>query len=161
MKPSILSSRILFALVTILLFTIFCHKETDEDKVRGIITTVQHAAEEKKLLSVLEPISKAYRDPQGNDFDDIKTLMLNYFFRHKKIAVTIPSIDVAVSGQTARANFQAILSGRGGSEDANLGILPEALGLFNFDVQLRKEEGTWKVTSAMWTRVGNGAGQGQ
>ena len=156
MKLHRLSCSLLSVLAAILLFTLACHKETEEDKVRGVITTIQRATEEKKLLSALDPISKAYRDPQGNDFDAIKTLLLYYFYQHKKIGVTIPSIDVTVSGQTARASFQAILSGRGSSEDAHLSILPEALGAYSFDVDLKKEEGKWKVFSAVWTRVGDG-----
>jgi len=65
-----------------------------------------------------------------------------------------------VTGPTAKALFQAILTGRGTGEAAG-GILPEALGAYNFEVLLAKEDGSWKVTSAMWERAGEGAGQKQ
>ncbi len=141
----------------LLLFTA-CHKDTEEDRVRKVVGSVQQATEEKKILSVLEHVSKSYRDPQGNDYDGVKGLLAFYFFQHQKVRVFIPSIDVAVTGPTARATFQSILTGAGSGEGSTLSSLPEALGAYNFEVQFRTEEGRWKVTSAKWERVGEGAG---
>ncbi len=133
-----------------------CSKETEEDKVKKVVTSVQQAAEEKKIGAVLEHISKTYRDPQGNDYNGIKGLLAFYFFRHKKVSVYMPNIDIVVTGPTAKAVFQAILTGRGTGEAAG-GILPEALGAYNFEVLLNKEDGAWKVASAKWERAGEGA----
>jgi hypothetical protein len=130
-----------------------CSKETEEDKVKKVVTSAQQAAEEKKISAVLEHISKTYRDPQGNDYNGIKGILAFYFFRHQKVSVYMPNIDVVVTGSTAKAVFQAILSGRGTGEVAG-GVLPEALGAYNFEVLLYKEDGAWKVTSARWERVG-------
>ncbi len=133
-----------------------CSKSTEEDKVKKVVTSVQQAAEEKKIGAVLEHISKTYRDPQGNDYNGIKGLLAFYFFRHQKVSVYMPNIDIVVTGPTAKAVFQAILTGRGTGETAG-GILPEALGAYNFEVLLNKEDGAWKVTSAKWERAGEGA----
>jgi hypothetical protein len=132
-----------------------CSKETEEDRVKKVITSVQKAAGEKKISAVLEHISKTYRDPQGNDYNGIKGLLAFYFFRHRKVSVYMPNIDIVVTGPTAKAMFQAILTGRGTGEVAG-GILPEALGAYNFEVLLYKEDGQWKVTSAKWERAGEG-----
>ena len=112
-----------------------CSKDTEEDKIKKVLTSVQQAAEEKKIGAVLEHISKTYRDPQGNDYNGIKGLLAFYFFRHQKVSVYMPNIDIVVTGQTAKAIFQAILTGRGTGEAAG-GILPEALGAYNFEVLL-------------------------
>jgi hypothetical protein len=133
-----------------------CSKETEEDKVKKVVTRVQQAAEEKKIGAVLDHISKTYRDPQGNDYNGIKGLLAFYFFRHQKVSVYMPNIDIVVTGPTAKAMFQTILTGRGTGEAAG-GILPEALGAYNFDVLLATEDGLWKVTSAKWERAGEGA----
>jgi len=137
-----------------------CSKETEEDKVKKVVTTVQQAAEEKKISAVLEHISKTYRDPQGNDYNAIKGLLAFYFFRHQKVSVYMPNIDIVVTGSTAKAVFQAILTGRGAGE-ASGGILPEALGAYDFEVLLSKEDGKWKVTSAKWERAGEGLPRSQ
>ncbi|MEK6744015.1 MAG: hypothetical protein AABZ15_10405 [Nitrospirota bacterium] len=140
--------------IPVLLLTA-CPKETEEDKVKKVVTSIQQATEEKKIGAVLEHISKTYRDPQGNDYNGIKGLLAFYFFRHQKVSVYMPNIDIVVTGQTAKAVFQAILTGRGAGE-ASGGILPESLGAYNFEVLLIKEDGTWKVTSAKWERAGEG-----
>jgi len=151
---------LLYILLAVLLLFPACHKETEEDKVKKVVTSVQQAAEEKKIRSVLDHISMSYQDPQGNDYNGIKGLLAFYFFRHQKVSVYMPNIDIVVTGPTAKALFQAILTGRGTGEAAG-GILPEALGAYNFEVLLAKEDGSWKVTSAMWERAGEGAGQKQ
>jgi hypothetical protein len=148
-----------FVTVVVLLLVAACHRETEEDKVRKVISAVQQSAEDKKVLPVLEHVSKTYQDPQGNDYDGIKGLVAFYFFRHRKVGVLIPNIDVTVKGDEALAVFQAILSGKGTGEEAPGGLLPEALGAYDFEVICKKEQGQWKVTSAKWRRAGEALGQ--
>ena len=150
---------LLYIFSAVLLLSLACHKETEEDRVRKVIIGVQHAAEEKKILSVLEHVSKTYQDPQGNDYDSIKGLLAFYFFRHQRVGVFIPNIDVTVTGPAAQAHFQAILTGKGTGEAAPSAILPETLGAYNFEVLFKKEDSTWKVTSSKWGRVEEGAGR--
>lgn len=147
--------RLLYIIPAALLLFPACHKDTEEDKVRKVITDVQRSAEEKKVLAVLDHISRSYRDPQGYDRDGIKGLLAFYFFRHQKVSVYLPDIEIIVTGGTATAVFQAILTGRGTGESAGA-VLPEALGAYHFEVLLRKEDGAWKVTSAKWERAGEG-----
>ena len=127
-----------------------CSKETEESKVKKAVAEVQHAAEEKKISRALDHISKSYGDPQGNDYNDIKGILAFYFFRHQRVSVFIPNVDVVVTGSAAQAVFQAVMNGRG----TGGGILPEALGVYNFEVHLSKEDGTWKITSAGWKPAG-------
>lgn len=137
------------ALLLIAMMLHGCHTETEEDKVKKVITTVQKAAENKDVKEVLSHVSKTYHDPQGNDYEGIKGILLFYFFRHQNVSIFIPELDVAVHDGAAAAKFQAVLSGRSkGAGD----ILPEALGVYVFDVSLAREEGKWKVTSAKWER---------
>lgn len=126
-----------------------CSRETDENKVKKVILGIQHAAEEKNIGEVLGHLSKSYRDPQGNDYNGIKGLLAFYFFRHQKVSVYLPSIDIGVNGPTAKASFQVILTGRGVGEAAG-GALPESLGVYNFEVFLSMESGSWKVVAATW-----------
>jgi hypothetical protein len=145
---------VLLSLLVILLLFPSCHKETEEDKVRRVITDVQKSAEEKRIMSILEHISKTYQDPQGNNYDGIKGLLTFYFFQHQKVSVFIPDIEIVVTGPTAKATFQAILTGRGTGEAAATAVLPEALGAYSFEVHFKQEEGRWKATSATWERPG-------
>lgn len=127
-----------------------CRKDTDEERVKQIILSIRQAAENKDVRQMLSHISKKYTDPQGNDYEGIKGLILFYFYRHQKIAVFLNDLETKVSGHTATAGFEAILSG-GGSTGT---ILPEALGAYRFNVSFTKEAGEWKVISARWERPG-------
>jgi len=127
-----------------------CSKDTEENKVKKVVIGVQQAAEERKISAVLDHISKSYRDPQGNDYNGVKGILAYNFFRHQKVSVYLQNIDVVVSGPTAQVMFQAVMTGR----DMGGEILPEALGTFNFEVHLSKEDGTWKITSAKWQPAG-------
>jgi hypothetical protein len=147
-------SLVLFA--SVLSFFDSCHRATEEDKVRNVITGVEQAAEQKNIMSMLKHISTAYHDPKGNDYDAVKGLLAYYFIRHEKVGIFIPSIEVAVKGQTARAEFQAILTGGGGDEEQPGSLLPDDLGAYAFIVEFAKEKGAWKVTSATWRRSGEG-----
>jgi hypothetical protein len=103
---------------------------------------------------IITSISKAYRDPQGFEYESIKGLLLSYFFRHQKVHVAIPDKTISVEGETARAEVQAVLTGD--QSDSAMTILPESLGVYTFEVSLRKEENEWMVTSARWHRAGEG-----
>jgi len=139
----------LFAAIFMVPFTQGCHKETEEDKVKKVIISVQKAAEEKDIKEVLSHLSRTYRDPQGNDYEGVKGLLLFYFFRHQKVSIFIPDLEIRVSDSAAAAKFQAVLSGR----NQGVGnILPESLGVYVFDVSFMKESGEWKITSAKWER---------
>jgi len=129
-----------------------CRTETEQDKIRKVITGVQKAAEEKDIKQIISSLSRTYRDPQGYDHDTIKGLLIAYFFRHQKVHVYIPDIVISVEGPSAKAMFQAVLTG--GQTGSAVDIMPDALGMYAFDVSFRKEEDVWKVVSAQWNRVG-------
>ncbi len=148
----------MFIFPAVLMLFAACHRESEEDKVRKVVTAVQQAAEEKKILSVLEHVSKSYRDPQGNDYDGVKGLLAFYFFRHQKVGIFIPTIEIAVTGPEAKARFQAILTGKGSGDAASSSVLPETLGAYDFEVLFKKEENKWKIASAKWERIGEGGG---
>jgi hypothetical protein len=142
-----------FAVCSLILALHGCHRETDADKIKKVITNVQKAAEEKDVKKILDVVSKTYQDPQGFDFDSIKGLLLGYFFRHQKVHVYIPDIDISVEDSSAKAVFQTVLTGGDRTGSAS-DILPDALGMYAFYVSFRREAGEWKVTSARWNRVG-------
>lgn len=148
-----------FALLVLLFFgmTIIapgCHKETEQDKVKKVITDIQKAAEEKEVKKITNNLSKAYNDPQGYNYDTIKGLLLGYFFQHPKISAYITNLEISVENTFAKAVFQAVLTG-GSKTGSTADLVPESLGMYAFVVSFMKEPDGWKVTSATWERVGN------
>jgi ketosteroid isomerase-like protein len=132
-----------------------CHKETEQDRVKQVISTIQKAAEEKDATKIINNLSKTYSDPQGFNHDTIKGLLLGYFYQHPKISAHITDLEVSLAGMAAKAVFQAVLTG--GKTGSAAGLIPDALGVYAFVVELKKEPDGWKVTSATWARVGEGS----
>jgi hypothetical protein len=131
-----------------------CHKETEQDKVRKVITNLQKAGEEKDIKKISNSISKSDKDPQGNNYGSIKGLVIACFYQYPKISIYITKLDVSVNGASAEANFQTVLTSRGAAESSPA-VLPESLGVYAFDVIFKKESDEWKVVSAQWERVGD------
>jgi ketosteroid isomerase-like protein len=152
-----LKNLISICLVIAVLAPLFsCTKETEEDRVKKVVTSVQKAAEEKKIKTIQEHLSKAYRDPGGHDYEGIKGLLAFYFFRHKTVSVYLSGLEVVVNGPQATARFQTLLTAKGvDGEEASV-LLPDALGAYDFEVAFRKEEKDWKIVSSTWQRAMEG-----
>lgn len=146
-------------LFTMTIATPGCHKETEQDRVKRVITDIQRSAEEKDVKKIITSISKSYNDPQGFNCDTIKGLLLGYFFQYPKISVSITNLEISVESTSAKALFQAVLTGRSETGSA-AGLIPESLGIYAFVVEMKKESDGWKVTLATWERVGTGGGKG-
>jgi hypothetical protein len=140
----------------ILLFSIpACHKTSDEEKIRAIIAKIQEAAEEKESSNIMEHISLDYSDAQGFGYETLKRTLRGYFLRFPRISAFINKRDITIEGESAKVTLQAILtSGRatGSVTDA----IPESLGVYIFNVSLKKDSTDWKIVSATWKRVGEG-----
>jgi hypothetical protein len=118
-----------------------CHKENEKEKVKKVITAVQAAVEEKSIRGVTAHIAKDYKDPQGNNFEALRGLLLY-----------ITHLDISVDGASAKAILTTILtSGRKTGSVSD--VVPEQLGTYRFDVDFRKESGGWKITSARWSEA--------
>jgi len=146
--------------VTILLIFVItitalgCHKETEQDKVKKVITDIQAAGEEKDVKKIINNLSKTYNDPQGYNNETIKGLLLGYFFQYPKISAYITNLEISVENTSASAVFQTVLTS-GNKTGSASDVIPQSLGMYDFDVSLKKESDNWKVTSAKWEEAGN------
>ncbi len=126
-----------------------CSKDDESARIEKIITTIQTAGEEKNTAGVLEHLSKSYRDPQGLDYDGVRRLLAGYFFRYPKISVYLNALSITVNNGRAQAVFQAVLTSK--EKTGSLAdVIPQSLGVWNFEVIFQKESGDWKVISARW-----------
>ena len=139
----------LFVIFAVAVAFLSCHKETDQNKVKKVITEIQAAGEEKNVKKIMAHIYKTYSDPRCYNYEGIHGLLLGYFFRYPKISIYITGIIISVEGASAKAVFQTVLTS-GKKTGSIKDIIPQSLGVWDFDVTLKKESGDWKVTSAKW-----------
>jgi len=139
----------LFLILAVFITASACQRETEQNKVKKVITEIQAAGEVKDVSKIMKNLSKNYSDPQGFNYESIKGLLLGYFFRYPKISVYINNLTISVENSSARAEFQTVLTS---SEKTGsvADVIPQSLGVWDFDVTLKKESNDWKVTSAKW-----------
>jgi len=146
--------------VTILLIFVItitalgCHKETEQDKVKKVITDIQTAAQEKDVKKIINNLAKTYNDLQGYNHKTIKGLLIGYFLRYPKISAYITNLEISIENKSAKAVFQTVLTS-GNKTGSASDVIPQSLGVYDFDVSLKKESNGWKVTSAKWEQVEN------
>jgi hypothetical protein len=141
-----------FLIFVIIITVLGCHKETDQDKVKKVIDDIQTAGEQKDVKKIMSNLSKTYSDAQGFNYDDIHGLLVGYFLRYPKISVYINNLTVSVESTSARAVFQAVLTS-GEKTGSVTDVIPQSLGVWDFDVLLKKESNDWKVSSAKWQQA--------
>ncbi len=142
--------KIIFIVAVISAFG--CHIQTEKDKIQKTITDIRSAAEEKDMKKILNSLSRTYNDPQGFSYETVRGTLQGYLFRYQKIHIYLTNLDVSAEGAAGKAVFRVILSGSSKTEPVH-DVVPEALGMYSFDVSLKKEDGEWKVTSARWDKI--------
>lgn len=115
---------------------------TDADRIRGVISDVEEACEAKDVGGVATHISERYRDAEGLRKNEIKGLLFAQFLgQREKISVRrLGSTEVEMRGRSAAtARFRAAIAGGGSA------LLSGER--WDFEVELEKEDGVWRVTS--------------
>ena len=130
-----------------------CHKETEQDKVKKVITDIQTAAQEKDVKRIIGNLANTYNDPQGYNHETIKGLLIVYFLQYPKISAYITNLEISIEDKSAKAVFQTVLTS-GNKTGSMSDVIPQTLGVYDFDVSLTKESNGWKVTFAKWEQVG-------
>jgi len=139
----------IFLILLVFLAVPGCQKETDLDKVKKVVTEIQSAGEVKDVSKIMKHLSKNYSDPQGFNYEGIKGLLIGYFLRYPKISAYISNLMISVESESARAEFQTVLTS-GEKTGSIKDMIPTSLGVWDFSITLKKESNAWKVTSAKW-----------
>jgi len=118
-----------------------------EQQVRAVIESMETAAEARDVGDLMEHVSAAYRDAQGQDRAEASRYARGFFLANQSIHLLtrIESLEFP-SPDEARLKLQVGMAGRGGDQGpANL-----TADLYDFDVALVREDGEWKVSYANW-----------
>ncbi len=154
-EPIMKRLAILLLILSVVIIFPGCNRETDQQKIKKIITDIQTAAEAKNVKEIINNLSKTYKDPQDFNYETIKGLLVGYFLQYPKVSVYINDLEISLENKTsARAVFQTVLTS-GNKTGSIKDIIPQSLGMYDFDVSLKKESNGWKVVSAKWEPVEN------
>ena len=133
------------ALIVVLLLAAAC---AGKDPVRTTIDAAIDAAEDRDVEGVMKHLSVTYPGRA-----EAEQALRQYFFGYRTIDISIDKIDVSQGNTTAGValliRFLGVPKQIGGLDQ----ILP-ASASYRFDLQLAKEGGEWRITSAEWAAVG-------
>jgi hypothetical protein len=118
-----------------------------EQQVRDVIEKMELAAEERDVGDLMEHVSAAYRDAQGQDRAEVSRYVRGYFIANQSVHLLtrIETLEFP-SPDEARVKLQVGMAGREGAA----GATSFTADVQDFDVALVREEGEWKVSYADW-----------
>lgn len=122
--------------------------EGAEEALRSWVRHGHEAAEAKDRRALVDMISPAYTDAQGNDRDDIENLFRIYFLRQHKVAMVTRIDHLEVYGDTAA--MLELTVGMAGTGDGVLSISADA---YRFEMEFERDD-DWLLTSARWGELG-------
>jgi hypothetical protein len=147
MKTRSLAVRVVVALATLLA----CSGEpaTPEDRVRATLAAIEAAAEARDVGELKEHVSEAYADARGQDKRAVSGLAAFHFMRNQSVHLLtlVRDVELPTPGE-ARATALVAMAGRPiPGPEALAGLRAD---LYRFEVELREEDGAWRVTGADW-----------
>jgi hypothetical protein len=118
-----------------------------EQQVREVIASMERAAEERDVGELMDHVSVAFRDAQGQDRTEASRNARGYFIVNQSIHLLtrIESLEFPTPDE-ARVKLQVGMAGGSGTQGA-AGLSAD---LYEFDVALVHEDGEWKVSYADW-----------
>ena len=128
-------------------------KPSDEELIRALFDDAARAAEEKRVGDAMAGVSERFRG-HGLDRAGVKRLVALQVLRGEWVSVTVSQARVAVDGDRARANVDAILARAGGRGKALAALVPGEASAHRFLCRLEREGAGWRIVEAEWRAVG-------
>jgi hypothetical protein len=126
---------------------------SDEARIRTLFDDAARAAEEKRVGDALDGVSERFRGG-GLDRHGVKQLVAYEVLRGERVSVSIAGARVAVAGDRARANVDAVLARGSGKGKALAALVPGEASAHRFSCRLEREPDGWRVVEAEWRSIG-------
>jgi len=140
------------ALATLAALQVTRAPPSDEELIRALFDGAARAAEERRVADAIAGVSERFR---GHDLDraGVKRLVAFHVLRGEWVSVSIAGARIAVDGDRARANVDAVLARGSGKGKALEALLPGEASAHRFACRLEREGEGWRIVEADWRRV--------
>jgi hypothetical protein len=126
---------------------------SDEARIRTLFEDAARAAEERRIGDAVGGVSERFRGG-GLDRQGVKQLVAFHVLRGEWVSVSIAGARVAVAGDAARANVDAVLARGSGKGKALEALVPGEATAHRFACRLEREPDGWRVVEADWRAIG-------
>jgi hypothetical protein len=121
----------------------------DEEVVRALFDEAAKAASERRVGDAVAGVSESFAG-HGLDRRGVKQLVAFHVLRGEWVSVTVAGASIAVAGDEARANVDAVLARGAAAGKPLAALLPGEASAHRFACRLAREEGGWRVVAARW-----------
>lgn len=125
---------------------------SDEEAIRALFEGAAQAASERRVSDAVEPVSERFRG-HGLDRRGVKQLVAFHVLRGEWVSVSIAGVRIAVEGDSARANVDAVLARGSGGGKSLASLLPGEASAHRFSCRLEREDDGWRIVEAAWRAV--------
>jgi hypothetical protein len=127
--------------------------QTPDAIVRAVIAQGEQAAEARDLSAIMDLVAPSFEDGQGGGRDELKQYLRGYLVAHQSIhllskveSVEFPYRDLAKVSLTV---------GTLGREAAAATAFDLAADVYDVELELKLDDGEWRVTRASWRSAAN------
>jgi len=121
-----------------------CAKTPDVEQIQAQIEQQEVSAEAGEIGRFMDGIAEDFSGQQGAlDAQGLRDMLRVQLLANTRIKVALSGVKVEVTGDTATAEFSALLTG-------GPGFIPDAGKLVQVATAWRKIDGQWQVVNATW-----------
>lgn len=124
-------------------------RNAPEERIRDVIVALAQGARARDAASMRAHVSNAYSDEAGRDARAIAGIVAFHFLQNRPVYVLTRVSEIEITApDAAQADVLVALAG---GPIPDLQALPRVRAdLYRFGLQMREEDGAWRVTSATW-----------
>jgi hypothetical protein len=126
---------------------------SDEERIRALFDGAARAAGEKRVGDAVEGVSERFRGG-GLDRRGVKQLVAFHVMRGEWVSVSVSGARIAIAGDAARANVDAVLARGSGMGKALEALVPGEATAHRFACRLEREGDGWRIVEAEWRPIG-------
>lgn len=149
---AVLAALLALAAVVAAALRLLDEPPSDEEAIRALFEDAARAAGERRVGDAVELVSERFRG-HGLDRRGAKQLVAFHVLRGEWVSVSISGARIAVEGDAARANVDAVLARGSGAGKSLAALLPGEASAHRFTCRLEREPDGWRVVEAAWRAV--------
>jgi len=125
---------------------------TPEQEISAVIAAAEEAAEARSVSGVSAFLSPAFVDDDGRSRDELERYLRGFFVAHQSIHLLTRIDEIVVSADdVASVRVGVPMLGRDAERAAAWNL---AADYYEFDLNLQRIDGDWRVVHAAWQRPG-------
>lgn len=140
------NKSILWVLLLFVFLVAGCNSTSDEAQIKANITAMEAGIQARNNGDVMTHVADDFIGNDAMDAQALRRYLTAHLLRHQTIGVTLGPKTITLQGDTATAEFTAVLTGGSG------GLLPEEASKYRIQTGWRKVGSDWQMISASWSK---------